>query len=87
MSDDTDRSQRQESPGRIMHTYVCGNTADEIELAALTEAREVFGPYRLLSVVPTYQIHEVDGCSNAQHRESGKRFEASVLIRAEDDPS
>jgi len=87
MSDGTDRDQRQESPGRTMATHVCGDTADEIELAALTEAREVFGPYRLLAVIPSYRIYKIDASSSARHRESGKRFEASVTVRAGDDPS
>jgi hypothetical protein len=87
MSDGTDRDQRQESPSRTMTTHVCGDTADEIELAALTKAREAFGPYRLLSVIPSYRIYEIDGSSTAKHRESGKRFDASVIVRAEDDPA
>ena len=78
MNEDTDR--RQESPGRIMHVYVWGDTADEIELAALDKAREFFGPDRQLMVNPGYHVWTIDRSSSPEARESGKRYSSSMIV-------
>ena len=77
MNEDTGR--RQESPGRVMHVYVWGDTAEEIELAALDKAREFFGPDRQLAVIPDYQVSSIG--PHGPFRESGKRYTAGVRVR------
>jgi hypothetical protein len=79
MSEDTDR--RQESPGRVMHVYVWGDTADEVELAALDKAREFFGPDRQLEVVLGYHVWTIDRSSSPEAQESGKRYSSSIIVR------
>ena len=79
MNEDTDR--RQESPGRILHVYVCGDTADEIELAALDEARAFFGPDRRLAVIPAYRIGATASSTLPEVRGSGKRYVAGIDVR------
>jgi len=79
MNEDTDR--RQESPGRILHVYVCGDTANEIELAALDEARAFFGSDRRLAVIPAYRIHATASSTILEIRKSGKRYVAGIDVQ------
>lgn len=54
MNDDTEARQR--APGRTINVRVGGDTADEIELAALDAARAFFGDDRQLEVVRDYGV-------------------------------
>lgn len=71
-----DITQRQQSPGRILNVVVFGDTADEIELAALDEARAFFGGSRQLEIVPDYKVSGTipqDG--------TDKNYRAAVNVR------
>jgi hypothetical protein len=82
MSDDTDRSQRQESPGRIFHATAYGDTADEMEMYALDKARAFFGSAFRLEIVPDYQV-----CRANPRDGTGKSYVAGMRIRTIGDPS
>jgi hypothetical protein len=66
-------------PGRVFEGSWHGDNADEIELAALTEAEHVFGPGVPLAVVPCYRVcwapREVQEIS-------GKRYCAALTVLA-----
>lgn len=79
MNDDIRSEEHLETPRRIFHTTVCGDTAEEIELAALDAAREFFGPAPRLQVVPDYQVCGVP--DNSPHAETGKRYVAGVRVQ------
>jgi hypothetical protein len=73
---DEDITQRQQSPGRILNVVVFGDTADEVELAALDEARAFFGDGRQLEIVPDYKVSgtiPLDG--------TDKKYRAAVNVR------
>jgi hypothetical protein len=76
---DEDITQRQKSPGCIFHTSVVGNTAEEIELAALDEARPFFGEHARLEVVKDYQVSSVTEGDSRAHL--GKKYTAGVRVR------
>lgn len=78
MNDD-DITQRQKPAGRTFGVSVAGDTADEIELAALDAAREFFGDSRQLEVVRDYRAFPVGLI--AGHAQSGKKYSAEVRIR------
>jgi len=79
MSDDVNQGEHTQPAGCVIHTSVCGDTAEEIELAALDDAREFFGPDRRLEVVADYQVTRCNpGTSHAGH---GKKFAAGVRVR------
>ena len=48
-----------QASGRQISVLAFGGTADEIELAALDKARQVFGVGPALTVVRNYKIHEI----------------------------
>lgn len=77
MNEDTEA--RQESRGRTINVYVAGNTADEIELAALDEARAVFGADIALEIIRDYAIHGT--ASSSTLKESVKKYCASLKVR------
>lgn len=67
--------------GRSIRVQAFGDTASEVELDALDQAREFFGGDIKLAVVRSYSV------SDAKHwgeKARGKRHAASVTIRAED---
>jgi hypothetical protein len=76
---DDDITERLKYPGRIFRTSVVGDTADEIELAALDEARVFFGDGRQLEVVHDYQAIPVELIP--RHAQSGKKYTAEVCVR------
>lgn len=69
---------RQETPGRMIVTSVNGDTADEIELAALDAARECFGREVRLEVVRDYLVTSLGVTSG---RIVGKKYTAHVKVR------
>jgi len=80
--DDRDIEQQQESPGRVMYVVAFGDTADEIEMSALDQAREFFGPDRHLAIIPKYGASLVHAAHPPNYRESGKRYYAHITVRA-----
>jgi len=78
MNEDT--AARQESPSRVINVFVPGDTVDEIELAALDEARAFFGADRKLEIVRNYEVHAVSPGSRLA--ESGKKYSAALKVRA-----
>ena len=82
MSDDFTRDdERTGAPGRILYVEVFGDTADEIELAALDRAREFFGPGPQLAVIPAYRVLGIDRTGSPEAQESGKLYRAGVDVR------
>jgi len=79
MSENT--SQRTEPYGRSITIYGYGNTADEIELSALDEARKVFGADLRLEVVRDYPVFPPDAEPHRTRcREEGLAWMANVKI-------
>jgi hypothetical protein len=74
---DTDRETS--SPGRLLHLTAYGDTADEIELAALDQARTFFGPDRQLEVIHDYQV--TGTWPEDKPEAAGKRFTAGIRVR------
>ena len=73
---DEDITQRQRPTGRTLNVIVFGDTADEVELAALDEARTFFGDARQLEIVPDYKISDTipqDG--------TDKKYRGAVNVR------
>lgn len=81
MNDDIRSDEHTASPGRILWVVAYGDTADEIEMAALDAAREFFGPDRRLAVIPDYQVSSIGPHSPARDRASGKRYVTSAKVR------
>jgi hypothetical protein len=73
---DEDITQRQRPAGRILNVTVFGDTADEIELAALDEARTFFGDSRQLEIVPDYKVS-----GTIPHDGTDKKYRAGVNVR------
>jgi hypothetical protein len=76
MNDGIGNDQRVQPAGRTISVVVYGNTADEVELAALDEARGFFGADRRLEVVRDYRVVgtlAVDGTS--------KKYRAAASVR------
>lgn len=67
--------------GREVQVLTFGNTANEIELAALDEARPFFGEQARLMVVPDYRASAV---GNGPHKAlaAGGKYQATVTVRA-----
>ena len=65
--------------GRTFVALVAGDTAEEIELAALDAAREFFGAGPQLEVMRNYKVGPVGGFS--PHAPSGKKYCAEVPVR------
>ena len=76
---DEDTTQRQKPAGRIFHASVVGDTAEEIELAALDEARGFFGADARLEVAHDYQVSSIS--AGDQRAATGKKYTAGVRIR------
>ena len=79
MSEGTDRETR--PAGRELSLLVFGDNADEIEFAALDEARPFFGDGVHLTVVPAYTVHSVRLSGSLAARAGGKKYQANVLVR------
>jgi len=67
--------------GRSISLLAAGDTVDEIEAAALDEARKVFGPDRTLEIVRNYKILDVPDGSGIKDKAGDKRYYARILIR------
>jgi hypothetical protein len=65
---------------RKIRVRAFGDTADEIELSALDEARRVFGPDVPLAIERSYLIVRVENTSQAPNA-GGKAYTASVDVR------
>jgi len=76
MSEDV--SQQAQPQGRTLRVRVFGDTADEIEMAALDRAREFFGDGPVLEGVRSYQVMV---CVTGNEVATGKRYVASVEVR------
>lgn len=81
MSDDTDREHRTEAPGRRIQVRATGDNAAELELSALDEARPFFGDGPQLAIIPDYMAYPAASSSSPAVRDSGKRYQATVLVR------
>ncbi len=71
--------------GRDLSLLVFGDTADEIESAALDKARAFFGEPAHLTVVQGYEVHD-DGDAPGGDRPlypaaGGKKYRARVIVR------
>ena len=73
--------------GRDLSLLVFGDTADEIELAAIDKARGFFGDHVHLTVVQGYEVHD-DGDHKAPGSDkllfpasAGKKYRARVIVR------
>ena len=73
---DEDITQRQRPAGRTLNVTVFGDTADEIELAALDKARAFFGDGRQLEIVPDYKVSGTVSSDGTD-----KKYRAVVNVR------
>ncbi|HLJ99530.1 MAG TPA: hypothetical protein VKU39_06435 [Streptosporangiaceae bacterium] len=69
-------------PGRKVQVKVYGDTADEIEMSALDQARPFFGDHAQLMVVHDYRASSLGEHSPLRYRAAGKRYVADVTVRA-----
>lgn len=67
--------------GRRISVRAFGDTADEIELYALDEARLVFGADVPLEIVRDYQINPIYSGSSLTAFADGKTRVATVIVR------
>jgi len=67
--------------GREVSVFVFGDTASEIELAALDEARPFFGEATRLEIIPDYRAHRVLPDGDYVTQAAGRRYQATVIIR------
>jgi hypothetical protein len=67
--------------GREVEVLVFGDTADELELAALDEARPFFGDAVRLEVVRDYRALAVLPNGVFAARANGKKYQANVTVR------
>jgi len=79
MSEGTDRETR--PAGREVEVLAFGDTADEIELAALDEARPFFGDAARLTVVHGYRAQAVLAGYSLEKQAGGKKYHATVTVR------
>ena len=79
MNDDTQQGER--SLGRSIEVLASGDNADEIELAALDEARKFFGKDIRLEVVRDYRVFDVRPGSALEAKAAGKGYQATVTVR------
>jgi hypothetical protein len=78
---DNDMTRQEGALGtRKVRVRAFGDTADEIELFALDEARRVFGPDVPLTIDRSYLIVRVEATSQAPSA-GGKAYTASVDVR------
>lgn len=88
MEDSTSQGQHTDPQRRNVSLLVYGNTAAEIELAALDEARAFFGDDLCLEIVRNYQAYRplFDG-NQAECARRGAQFMATVVVRVVEDAS
>jgi hypothetical protein len=67
--------------GREVEVFVFGNTADELELAALDEARPFFGAQVRLAIVPDYRAMTVLVGGSLAAKAAGRKYQATVIVR------
>lgn len=79
MNDDV--TQRTQPAGRTIKVFVFGDTADEIEISALDEARKFFGANVRLEVVRDYEVLTVLPNGFLAGQANGKAWHASVPVR------
>jgi hypothetical protein len=79
-----DQDQRAGVQGRGIAVRAFGDTANEIEMAAIDEARAVFGEDVRMEIVRNYRINRIDPDSALTKDADGKRYVATVLVRAID---
>lgn len=70
-----------EVTGRSLRVRAFGDTADEIELSALDEARRVFGDDAKLTIRRDYLINRVGPDGTLAPFADGKSYTASVDVR------
>lgn len=78
MMDDTDRETQ--PAGRVMRVLAFGDTATEIELAGLDEARAFFGADLQLRVIPDYKVFPALPGEADSGQAGGKKYRSSVLV-------
>jgi hypothetical protein len=66
--------------GRSIEVLAFGDTANELELAALDEARKFFGKDRQLEVVPSYKAFRPI-VAQLVERADGKAYYATICVR------
>ena len=79
MNERTDRETQPER--RSLSAYVYGDTPDELEMAALDEARSFFGEGPRLEVVHSYEAVQVRPFHRVPAQFAGKKYQAAVLVR------
>jgi hypothetical protein len=67
--------------GRSVSVLVFGDTADEIELAALDEVRPFFGDGVILEVVREWEAFDTSGPVGQMPQAAGKKYYARVTVR------
>ena len=83
MSDDVGQDQHLHSRGRVLYVTACGDTPDEIEMAALDEARAFFGPDLRLVVIRDWQASQIS--PRSIYAQTGKKYTADVRVRTVED--
>lgn len=78
---DNDTSRQDGTLGRRLRVRAFGDTADEIELFALDEARRVFGQDVPLEIDRSYLIVRVEVTSAVAEAAGGKGYTAPVDVR------
>jgi phytoene dehydrogenase-like protein len=77
------KSTQQKAPrGRSFRALVFGDTAPELEQAALDEARAFFGNGTALRVVPDYEAMLVHPRGALAREADGKKYQAYVSVQA-----
>jgi hypothetical protein len=80
MTDSTNQGQRGDIEGRCISMRVFGDTASELEFAALDEARAVFGEDVRLEIEPSYRINPVAGLLDS--KAGGKKYVTTIRVWA-----
>ena len=84
MSHDAEQSTR--PAGRSINVQAFGDSADELELAALDEARTVFGKDMRLEIVRDYLINPVSSATKLFEKAGGKRYVSTIGVRVLEQP-
>jgi len=77
---DNDTSRHDEALGRKISVLAFGDTADEIELYALDQARAFFGKDLRLEVVRSYEVWGISTGSMLA-KAGGKQHHAQITVR------
>ena len=73
-----EQEQRERTYGRRITVEVRADSMNELEMAALDEARAYFGSEVQLEVLPNYHVHAYGhGVDNSNN---GKRYHANVMV-------